>query len=973
MRSRDLVPLIVAALLLPLPANSHAQDSALLELKRGDHIVFIGNALAERMQHFGYLETLLHDRFPNHQLYIRNLGYAGDEVAERIRVQGFGTQDEHLAFHKADVIFAFYGFLESFDGKEGLQRFREELNQFITRTLSQKYNGKTPPRLVLFSPIAFENLQDPNLPDGTEHNHRLRMYTQVMRDVCQKRGVPFVDLFEPTLKLYRDVDEPLTYNGCHLNEQGNRLVAELIDRALFGPRSQPIDWTKLERLRQAVLDKNFHWFHRYRTTDGYNVYGGRSYLKYTDGISNRDVLQREMEILDVMCANRDRRIWAIAQGGDLEIDDSNTPPFIEVKTNKPGPGPNGTHIFLGGEEAISRMKTGRNLQVQLFASEEMFPELVNPVQMAFDTKGRLWVAVWPTYPHWKPKDPMNDKLLILEDTDGDGRADKCTAFADNLNNPTGFEFWNGGVYVAEGPYLLFLKDTDGDDRADVRIRVLSHVDTADTHHTANSFVIGPEGALYFQEGIFHRSQIESPYGVVRNLDACVWRFEPRTWRVERYVPYGFANPHGHVFDRWGQDIVVDGTGAIPYHATLFSGHLDYPKRHRKAPVLYRRRTRPCPGIEILSSRHFPEEYQGDLLVANVIGFQGILRYKIRPKGASFEGIEQEPILYSTDPNFRPVDLEIGPDGALYFCDWQNPLIGHMQHHIRDPNRDKTHGRVYRVTYRGRPLLKPKPIAGRPIPELLELLKEPEDRVRYRARIELSARDTDQVLAEVERWIERLDQRDPEYEHHLLEALWLYSQHNVVNESLLVRMLRSPDHRARAAATRVLCYWRDRVSDPLGKLEQLVLDEHPLVRLEAVRACSFFRTARAAEVALLVLKKPMDEYLEYTLRETMTQLEPWWRAAVEAGKPFASDNVAGIQYLLQNVPTETLVKLPRTRLVYEALLSRAGVPPKYRLGAAAALARLNGSTETAELLRAVERLDQASDNQAEQVLHDLADL
>ncbi len=948
-------------------------SAPVVEFHKGDHLVFIGNALAERMQHFGYLETLLHDRLPRHELYIRNLGYAGDEVAVRLRVQGFGTPDEHLSFHKADVIFAFFGFNESFRGKEGLPRFRREFDDFVRHTLEQKYNGRTPPRLVVFSPIAYEDIGDPHLPEAEQINHNLRIYTAAMREICARHHVPFVDLFEPTLKLYQTHDEPLTLNGCHLNETGNRLVAELIDRLLFGPRSQPVDWAKLEKLRRAVLDKNFHWFHRYRTTDGYNVYGGRSYLKYTGGISNREVLQREMEILDVMCANRDRRIWAIAQGRDLAIDDSNTPPFIEVKTNKPGPGPNGTYLFLGGEEAISKMTPGKNLEVNLFASEEMFPELVNPVQMAFDSKGRLWVAVWPTYPHWKPKEPMNDKLLILEDTDGDGRADVCKTFADGLNNPSGFEFWNGGVYVAMAPYILFLKDTDGDDRADVRIRILSHVDSADTHHTANSFVIGPEGALYFQEGIFHRSQIESPYGVVRNIDACVWRFEPRTWKVERYIPFGFANPHGHVFDRWGQDIVVDGTGAVPYHATLFSGHLDYPKRHRKPPTLYRQRTRPCPGIDILSSRHFPEEYQGNLLVANVIGFQGILRYRIRENGASYVGEELEPIVYSSDPNFRPVDIEVGPDGAIYFCDWHNPLIGHMQHHIRDPNRDKTHGRVYRITYRGRPLLKPKPIAGQPIEALLDLLKEPEDRVRYRARIELSGRNSAEVLRAAERWLQRLDRSDPDYEHHVLEILWLYSQHDVVNEELLDRVLSFRDHRARAAATRVLCYWRDRISDPLGRLEKLVLDEHPLVRLEAVRACSFFRSARAAEIALQVLKRPMDEYLYYTLGETMTQLEPWWKEAVQSGQPFASDNPAGIRYLLRNVDTATLVKLPRSRLVYEALLARAEIPPQYRVEAVRALAELNGSAPIVELVNAIERLDQSGDRESERVLHDLAHL
>src|SRR5207249_4858527 len=264
----------------------------------------------------------------------------------------------------------------------------------------------------------------------------------------------------------------------------------------------------------------------------------------------------------------------------------------------------------------------------------------------------------PSYPHWKPKEEMNDKILILEDTKGTGRADKCTVFADHLHCPTGFEFYNGGVLVAEAPDLMFLKDTDGDGKADVRVRVLNGLDSADTHHTANSFTLDPGGALYFQEGTFHHTQVETPYApALRNANAGVYRYEPRTQKFEAYVTFGFANPHGHIFDRWGQDIVVDGTGANPYHGTIFSGQLDYPQKHNRPPQVYQQRTRPCAGVENLSSRHFPEEFQGNLLATNVIfPTQGILRYRIDDSGASFAGTEQEVVVSSTDPNFRPSDV-----------------------------------------------------------------------------------------------------------------------------------------------------------------------------------------------------------------------------------------------------------------------------------------------------------------------------
>ncbi len=576
--SRRWYSFALVAACLAAPAFLRAD---VIEIKPGDHIAIIGNTLADRMQHDGWLETYLHARFPTHKLVIRNLGFSGDELTIRLRSADFGTPDQWLTKTKADVVFAFFGYNESFAGKEGVEAFKKDLDAFIKHTLAQKYNGKSAPRLVVFSPIAMETPRGRDLPDPSATNDRLRLYTTAMGEVARADGIVFVDLFAPTL-LFENVAEPVTINGIHLNADGDRRLADTISFQL-SPGQTVATEASMVKLREAVLDKNFYWFNRYRTVDGYSIFGGRADLRFTDGQTNRVVAQREMEVLDVMTANRDQRIWAVAQGKDLAVDDSNTPPFIPVKTNKPGTGPNGEHIFLTGEEAIGQMTIGKNLKVNLFASEQEFPELAKPVQMSFDSRGRLWVACWPTYPHWKPKEEMNDKLLILEDTDGDGKADKKIVFAGGLHCPTGFEFANGGVLIAQAPDLMFLKDTDGDDKADVRERVLSGLDSADTHHTSNSFQLDPGGGLYFQEGTFHQTQVETPYGPpVRCSNAGVFRYEPKSQKFDVYVSFGFANPHGHAFDRWGQDIVVDGTGSVPTHGTLFSGHVDYPNKHAGA-------------------------------------------------------------------------------------------------------------------------------------------------------------------------------------------------------------------------------------------------------------------------------------------------------------------------------------------------------------------------------------------------------
>lgn len=860
------------AILIGLACSASAQN---LELKKGDHIAIVGNTLADRMQHDGWFETRLQARFPESDLVIRNLGFSGDEITLRLRSANFGTPDAWLERVKANVIFAFFGYNESYAGEAGLKKFKADLASEIKHWQGKQYDGKSAPRVVIFSPIAFENTKNSNLPDGSAHNPRLKMYSDAMKEVATANNAQYVDLFSPTSELFAKAAKPLTINGIHPSSDGNRQLAEVIENGLFGSVKEAAS-DKLEKIRTAILDKNHFWYNRYRTTDGYSIYGGRADLKFVNGQTNRVVMDREMEILDVMTANRDKRVWAVAQGGDMKVDDSNTPDFVPVITNKPGSLPGGVHPYLNGQDAIAKMKVPADFQVNLFADETMFPEMANPVQMAFDTKGRLFVAVWPSYPHWKPKDEMNDKLIILEDTNNDGKADKIKTFADKLHNPTGFEFWNGGVLIAQAPDLIFLKDTDGDDVADVRQRLFSGVDTADTHHSINSFVIDPGGSLYMQEGTFHHSQVESPWAAPeRTANGAIFRFEPRTFKFEAYTSYGFANPHGHVVDAWGQDFVTDGTGAQTYWGTGFSGSLDFPRKHPRMNQVYQQRTRPCAATEILSSKHFPDEFQGNLLVENVIGVLGILRYKFQDAGSGFSAVEQEPLLLSDDPNFRPVDLEVAPDGSVYFVDWHNTIIGHMQHNLRDPNRDHSHGRVYRITHKNRPLVQPEKIAGQPVEKLLDLLKSSDDRVRYRTRTELGSRDVKDVAASVPTWLANLNKTDPAYEHHVLEGLWLHQNLNVVNEKLLSEVLKSKDARARAAATRVLVLWHDRVKEPLTHLQKLVNDEHPRVRLEAVRGLAFFRGAdasKAQEIALESLAHPQDPYLEYVFNETNKTLE-----------------------------------------------------------------------------------------------------
>lgn len=781
--------------LLALVLTSYTGEAE-FSFREGDRIAIIGNALADRMQHDGWLETYLQAAHPGYELVIRNLGFTGDRVHYRPRAhKGFGDPDTHLTRAKASVIFAFFGYNESF--ADAPEAFRQHLIEWIEHTEGQRYGRESPPRIVLFSPIAHEDLGTPSLPDGRENNRRLAAYARVIEEVAAERGVTFVDLFHTSQRLYDKLDQPLTINGVHLSEEGNRQIARVIVEDLLGSLPR-VGKEQLARLREAVLDKNWYWFNRYRATSGNDVWGSRSDLH-----GNYGTLQHELVMLDSLTANRDRRIWARAEGGDIELDDSNVPGPRPVLSNflqtDHAEGHDGGRVrFLGGEEAIEKMTLAEGLQANLFASEEQFPELVNPVQLHVDTRGRLWVAAWATYPKWEPLEPMSDRLLILEDTTGDGAADKATTFAE-VHNPTGFAFWNDGVIVASAPDLLYLRDTDGDDRADVRVRVLGGIDSGDTHHTANNLVLGPDGYIYYQRGVFHVNNVETPWAApIESETAGLYRFNPRTYRFG-FVAENGPNAHGISFDRWGYQFITDATSGSAYQV-----HLDG-DTYSTRPLL-EHTVRPVAANSVLSSGHLPEAFQNNFLIYNVIGFLGLKRYELRYNNGVVWGEEIGDLISSEDPNFRPVSGVVGADGALYIADWHNPTVGHMQHNLRDPIRDHGHGRIYRITAVGRPLQEPVAIHGEPIEHLLDLLRRPVNGIRQRARLELSGRETNDVIAAAQEWMRGLDPADPDDAHALLEILWVHQQHDVENKALLDALLSSPVEHARLAASRVARDW-----------------------------------------------------------------------------------------------------------------------------------------------------------------------
>ncbi|MBC2839009.1 c-type cytochrome [Robiginitalea sp. SC105] len=860
---------------------SCSRPEPLVTVRRQDTLVLLGNNLPSRMMQFGYFETALQAAYPDSLLRIRNMGDGGNTpgfrphsgrmepwafpgaselLSELYPPSGseghFESPDEWLSRLEADIILAFFGFNEVFRPDGYQEVTREELSRFVTHTLNRKYHGGASPRLVLISPTALEEHNGgPDLPEVGTTNRKLEAYTEMMAAVAAEKDIPFVDVFHPSLQWFAGADN-LTIDGLQLNDAGYRKLAAFLAEKVFGVTGElPGDGPLLA----AVREKNWFWHNDFKIPNGVHVYG-RRYDPF-----GPDNYPYELEKIRQMTAVRDTAIWEAASGRvfDVAASDSRTRPLPPVTSNyKPDAYGHGGGTYLYGEEALRTFTMAPGYEISLFASEAEFPELANPVQLSFDDSGRLWVATMPSYPHYKPGDSKpNDKLLILEDTDGDGRADTVKTWVDGLHLPVGFELSPEGVYISQGTHLKLFRDTDGDDRADTEEIVFSGFDDHDTHHAISAFTTDPSGAIYMGEGTFLHTNVETPYGPVRGTNGGFYRFNPARRHLERTAQLPIPNPWGIAFDAWGQPFFLDTSG--PALRWMLPGTLA-PQYGISNPlpadlVPDPHKVRPTSGLEFVSSRHFPDSVQGDILLCNDIGFLGIKQHAVREAGTGFSLEFRQDLLRSSDPNFRPVDLEFAPDGSLYVVDWHNILIGHMQHNARDPYRDHSHGRIYRITHTGRPLLDPPPLAGASLEELLEALRSPEYRVRYRARRILRGKEPEAVSAALARWAQDLDPGDPGYEHHRLEALWASWGINRLDTGLLREILVSDDPRVRAAGVRAVRYNLNRVPNFREVFAQTARDPNGRVRMETLAAASWLEAEPARELLGILGASGIDSW------------------------------------------------------------------------------------------------------------------
>ena len=869
-----------------------AKEKLPLDFAEGSRIVMVGGSLAERMNLFGHFETLLQTRFASKNLIFRNFAWPGDEVARQQRPENYTKLDDPLQVFGPDILLCFFGANERFAGgtDEAIAAFRGRYKAWIDKTKTKYHRDGKDLRFVLVSPIAVEKTANPLLPQAEAANQDLAKYSAAVKQVAEELGLPFVDLFEPSRALFGSSQDVYTINGMHLNEEGDRVISEMLDKQLFAkPHPKTMGPSELERIRSAINDKSWYHMQDYRMLNGWYVYGGRRTW-------DTETFPREYVKIRNMVKVRDQYIWDLVAGKQVadKPDDSQTGDLYVPETMfgtrdeafRKGREPE-TLVYPTPEETIATMKVPEGFEVQLFASEREFPELANPTQIAFDSKGRLWVACMINYPQWLPgQEKPGDKLLILEDTDHDGKADVCKTFYDKLICPTGFEFYQDGVLVVDQPRILFLKDSDGDDKADQVTQIIDGLASDDTHHTIGAWEYSHGGLIYMLEGVSMATAMETPWGPFRNYGSSgAYVFDPSSWKFKHFRTPGYGNPWCMVFDSWGQGVVGDGTGAQQHWVSPLAGY-PVPSRRTLRENFDNQGMRPAIGSDFLTTRQFPDEVQGQFIYACVINMHGMPRFQVgdEPGTAGYAGKRIENLLESTDGFFRPIDPQLGPDGALWFGDWCNPLIGHMQYSQRDPNRGHTHGRMYRLVYTKKPLLEPVLQHGKSIEELLNQLTVYEPRTRYRARRELRARPKTDVLRAVEKWNAGVQDGN-----RLCEGLWLQESFRSLDEKLVNTLLKHEDFHVRAAVVNSVTNELERYPKALEVFRQAVADAHPRVRLEALRGLSFVQTAEAAELALQVLDRPMDYWLEYTMEHTLQALKPAVDIAEASGSFLANGN------------------------------------------------------------------------------------
>lgn len=895
----------------------------LLQLRDGDRAVFIGDTFIEREQTYGWIELMLTTAFRDQKVTFRNLGWSADlpdgESRLGLSLGQAGTEppgeawmllQKQIQETKPTVAFLGYGMAASFAGEAGLPKFRQDYLRLLD-TLEKLSPGC---RAVVLSPVRHLRLPAP-LPNPDRHNQQLQNITQALREIAGSRNLPFVSLLEAfPVQTNPTTATRWSDNGIHLTSDGYRQLASFLEKALGLSAAAPSS-AHAETVRRIILRKNEFYFHRSRPANMAYIFGFRRAEQGRNAV--------EMPKFDPLIEAEEKKIWQLVRsvgdarfqpGAHLQPAELRDKPAAARFTPQPKP----------------QFTVAEGFEVTLWAEN---PLLAKPIQMNFDPAGRLWIASSEVYPQVEPGQAAHDKIIVLEDTTGGGKADKATVFADGLLIPTGVIPGDGGVYVAQSTELLFLKDTDGDGKADQRRVVLSGFGTEDTHHNLHTLRWGHDGRLWMNQSIYTRTETETPHGVFRLRSGGVMALRTGTLEIDTLYR-GWVNSWGHQFDAFGQSFATDGAGGAGINWAMPGGmYFTYARARRILPSVSPGSYPKFASLDIVHSPHFPDDWQGDAITCDFRAHR-VARFKLSEQGAAYTAKEMPELLRTSDVTFRPIDARFGPDGALYIADWSNPIIQHGEVDFRDPRRDHEHGRVWRVRWKGKPLQTQRDWTRAESPVLLGELLSPNGFNRAQANRVLTERGS-RILPDLDRW-----SRGQTSEPALLQALWMYQAIDRPNPPLLRRLLSAQDARVRAAAVRVLGEWAPqpaltdpfRLTDGSGStllpvtvrppsidkneaiqlLGQAAADSHLRVKVEAVRALARIPDLRSVEIVLgLIDSMASDSFLEYALWLSINDLSRVWLASLESGAWKMDGRQKQLEFALKSIePAQASLVLNR---------------------------------------------------------------
>lgn len=556
---------------------------------------------------------------------------------------------------------------------------------------------------------------------------------------------------------------------------------------------------------------------------------------------------------------------------------------------------------LSPEEERLGFKLPDGFEISLFASE---PDIGKPMNISFDAAGRMWVTQSSEYPYRAKEGEGKDRITILEDTDNDGKADKFTTFADTLNIPIGILPVKDGILAYSIPNVYKYLDTNRDGRMDGQVQLFGPFKTQDTHGMINNFVRGFDGWIHACHGYTNRDTVAGKDGhTISMISGNTFRFRPDGSRVE-HITNGRINPFGLVYDEKGYLYSTDCHTSPLYQLIRTADYSQWGKEEEMGfgpdmtPLTDEATA--LAGIAYYSDVFFPKEFKSDFFVGDVVRSR-VYRYSARFDKSTPIGKREEDFVLSKDPWFRPVDVKMGPDGAIYIADFYNSIIGHYEVPLDHPLRDRTRGRIWRITYKGKQH-PPQNLTTADTKELVKVLDDDNMLKRMMAMDELTDRIGESAVPEVSAILKDKNAGSRKYIH----ALWVLQRLNALPLEAIQTAASHKDADIRLHTMRILA----EVTPDKKAFFPIVLsglkDDNPHVRRAATELLSYYPDMETLRTALAMRAEvsPEESHFFYTTRLVIRNLLRNDMLMKEAAKTNWNEQEAGfISDVLMGVHSE----------------------------------------------------------------------